>query len=129
MKTFTPTTIPVDMLEKYAKSGPRYTSYPTAPQFQTEFDEVEVADRWRNADRSAGLSVYVHLPFCAHRCLYCACTTEIGHSVETRAAYVGGLSSELDRIEGLVGHGKGIVCRFPVFEKLLYRPNRRPHQD
>jgi oxygen-independent coproporphyrinogen-3 oxidase len=108
LNEFTPSTIPADLLEKYNRSGPRYTSYPTAPQFSEEFDVTEVTERWREADRSRGLSVYVHLPFCAHRCLYCACTTEIGHSVETRQGYVEDLARELDRVVELLGTGREI---------------------
>jgi oxygen-independent coproporphyrinogen-3 oxidase len=64
----------IAMARKYATSGPRYTSYPTAPQFSDDFD-VQRYLNWqvfkeRHADP---LSIYVHLPFCHDICYYCAC--------------------------------------------------------
>ena len=62
------------LLEKYSKPGPRYTSYPTAPYFHTEFTETD----WRaelaaSQDPSRDLSLYFHIPFCDTLCYYCGC--------------------------------------------------------
>ena len=64
------------MLRKYDVSGPRYTSYPTAPQFTPAFDEAA----YRAAARASNeppipkpLSIYAHIPFCRTLCFYCAC--------------------------------------------------------
>lgn len=66
----------IELLKKYDISGPRYTSYPTAPQFSTEFTEQDyrgcIADS-EAASPSRPLSLYVHLPFCDTICYYCAC--------------------------------------------------------
>jgi oxygen-independent coproporphyrinogen-3 oxidase len=99
-----PSTIPVELLQRYAKSGPRYTSYPTAPQFSTEFDAREVEARWRDSAASGNpVSIYVHLPFCAARCFYCACTTEIGHSRQTIDGYLEALEGESALHVGQIG--------------------------
>ena len=66
----------LELLKKYDVSGPRYTSYPTAPQFDAGFSEQDylacIADS-QAAAPSRPLSLYVHLPFCDTICYYCAC--------------------------------------------------------
>jgi oxygen-independent coproporphyrinogen-3 oxidase len=65
----------VALAEKYACQGPRYTSYPTALQFQPDFSRqaLERELTTRRADSHAPLSLYVHIPFCNDICYYCAC--------------------------------------------------------
>jgi oxygen-independent coproporphyrinogen III oxidase len=81
------------LLRKYDVSGPRYTSYPTAPQFTEDFD----ADRYRalcEASNAGGrpLSLYVHIPFCRTVCFYCGCNKIITANYRRAEAY-------LDRLE------------------------------
>lgn len=64
------------LITKYDVSGPRYTSYPTAPQFNEGFDEqayrTSIAES--NGDFLARpLSIYIHIPFCNTVCFYCGC--------------------------------------------------------
>lgn len=63
-----------ELIQRYDRAGPRYTSYPTAPQFHEGFDEA-VYRQYAQASNAAGrpLSLYVHLPFCDTACYYCAC--------------------------------------------------------
>ncbi len=87
--------IPHSLLTKYNRSGPRYTSYPTAPQFSENIDQEKVRSIWIDANRpNAGLSLYIHIPFCRSRCLYCGCFTEAHHRLDTRKAYVAALKKE-----------------------------------
>ena len=64
------------LLSKYDVSGPRYTSYPTAPQFSENFNE----QAYRNSIAESNgdfiarpLSIYIHIPFCNTVCYYCGC--------------------------------------------------------
>jgi oxygen-independent coproporphyrinogen-3 oxidase len=59
-----------DLIDRYDRPGPRYTSYPTAVQFRDDFTE---ADYRAAAGRSRALSLYFHIPFCDTICFYCAC--------------------------------------------------------
>ena len=63
-----------ELINRYNHSGPRYTSYPTAVQFDGHFD---IQQYQQSAVDSANaikpLSLYVHIPFCSHVCFYCAC--------------------------------------------------------
>ena len=64
------------LVEKYDRPGPRYTSYPTAPQFHQAFaidDYRSAAQETNEAPAPKPLSVYIHIPFCKSLCYYCAC--------------------------------------------------------
>ncbi len=92
-----------DLLARYDKAGPRYTSYPTAPNFTPEFGArqfVEVARSTGSETPSRALSLYLHVPFCYSPCLYCGCNRVISRSAERAAGYVKRLLAEID----LVGH-------------------------
>ena len=83
------------LLEKYATSAPRYTSYPTAVDWSGSFDPARYP---RLLERVAGsgqpLSVYVHLPFCRELCLFCGCNVVISRNAERYDAYLDRLETE-----------------------------------
>ncbi len=84
---------PDALVEKYRTRAPRYTSYPTAPQFKA----IAAADVDTALARGDGpLSLYVHIPFCKTLCLYCGCHVEIQGKRSIGALYVDGLLRELD---------------------------------
>ena len=88
----------VDLLRRYDQPGPRYTSYPTAPQFSSGFGEGELR---RAAEASNGdpiprrLSLYVHVPFCASPCFYCGCNRIITRDKARGDAYLVRLYREI----------------------------------
>jgi len=64
----------IALIAKYDRPGPRYTSYPTAVEFQDL--EAGIYEKHLAAADALGerpLSLYVHLPFCEERCLFCGC--------------------------------------------------------
>jgi len=87
-----------ELLEKYDRPGPRYTSYPTAPHFHTEFDEDTYRERLRAVSDRADepLSMYVHLPFCEARCTFCGCNVVISPHRGPEEAYLRMVENELD---------------------------------
>ena len=69
-----------ELIRAYDKSGPRYTSYPTAVQFHERFDEAQYrawAEKTNELSRKrpqpTPLSLYFHIPFCDTVCFYCGC--------------------------------------------------------
>ena len=85
-----------ELITRYDRPGPRYTSYPTAPHFQREFSAADYAAQLeRSNDQSRPLSLYVHIPFCEHLCFYCACTKVVTRHREWGEPYVQRLEQEM----------------------------------
>lgn len=93
-----------DLLARYNQPGPRYTSYPTAPEFSTEFGPDSYRERLVRANRVAGepLSLYVHLPFCEHRCHFCGCHVVITQREDVVRKYLDYLKREIDAVAALL---------------------------
>lgn len=93
-----PDALDLDLLRKYDRPAPRYTSYPTAPLFspETPADALLESLRAESADPARPSSLYFHLPFCETRCWFCGCTTVITKKRDLADAYLDDLESELD---------------------------------
>jgi len=78
-----------DLIRRYDKSGPRYTSYPTAVQFTDAFGE-EAYRAWAARSNGSGrpLSLYFHIPFCDTVCFYCACNKVVTKDRSRSAPYL-----------------------------------------
>ena len=87
------------LLRRFDVPGPRYTSYPTADRFVEAFD-AQVLGNWlgKRAEATAPLSLYVHLPFCATVCYYCACNKVITKDHSRGRDYLAALRKEADLI-------------------------------
>lgn len=88
-----------ELVKKYDRAGPRYTSYPTAPIWSKEFGDNEwdaVLDV-ANGESNRSLALYVHLPFCSERCLFCACNVVITKRSDILTEYLSRLHAEIDR--------------------------------
>lgn len=104
------TSIPIELLRKYDRPGPRYTSYPTAPMWR---DDVAVEDyqgalRRASARPEAPLALYVHIPFCEKRCFYCGCTTCIVNRRDGVSRYVDALKKEIHTTAALLGNRRSV---------------------
>jgi oxygen-independent coproporphyrinogen III oxidase len=99
------------LVRKYNVPGPRYTSYPTAPQFTdaTPPEALTEAIRRDNQDAARPLSIYFHLPFCETLCWFCGCTTVITLRRDAAADYVGYLDKELGLIQPLVNPARRVA--------------------
>jgi oxygen-independent coproporphyrinogen-3 oxidase len=86
-----------ETLQRYDVPGPRYTSYPTADRFVDDFDAAQLDARLRQRATNAAkpLSLYVHLPFCASLCYYCACNKIITRHHEQVGPYLDALEHEM----------------------------------
>lgn len=87
-----------ELIRRYDGHGPRYTSYPTAVQFHTGFDEQAYrrAALLSNSARARPLSMYVHIPFCEHPCFYCGCNKIITRNRAHAEQYLERLYREIE---------------------------------
>ena len=100
----TPST--AELLRRYDVPGPRYTSYPTAVSFHEGFSGKEYRERLARADERPAepLSLYVHIPFCESRCLYCGCNVVISPHRQVAQPYLDHLVRELDLLAADLPH-------------------------
>ncbi|HXE80705.1 MAG TPA: oxygen-independent coproporphyrinogen III oxidase [Vicinamibacterales bacterium] len=103
--------VPVELLTKYDRPGPRYTSYPTAVEFHEGFDETAYRRQLAQAAEApdAPLSLYVHLPFCEERCSFCGCTVIITRKREVAARYLEPLEREIDLLARALGPRRRVL--------------------
>ena len=86
-----------DLIVRYGGRGPRYTSYPTALQFNEKLtaDDYRAKARESN-DSDVPLSLYVHIPFCHSLCYYCGCNKIVTRNEERVARYMEMLYKEIE---------------------------------
>ncbi|NRD69496.1 oxygen-independent coproporphyrinogen III oxidase [Psychrobacter okhotskensis] len=82
------------IINKYNRSGPRYTSYPTALEFSPIPNDLEIKIL-QNREARAPLSLYFHIPFCRHLCYYCACNKIITKKNSDSGDYLQYLIAEI----------------------------------
>jgi len=100
-----------DLLRRYDVSGPRYTSYPTAPQFHEGFGPEAYTAAARATNESAQpspLSVYVHIPFCRNTCLYCACNKIVTANYSRALTYLEHVFQEIEMQAQLFDEGRTV---------------------
>lgn len=91
------------MIEKYNYSGPRYTSYPTALEFDDSFTEQNLLSAIKGS-KTDKLSLYVHIPFCAKLCYYCGCNKVITRHAHKADQYIEYLAAEIIKRAPLFKH-------------------------
>jgi oxygen-independent coproporphyrinogen-3 oxidase len=90
-----------EILERYNIAGPRYTSYPTAPEWADSFGPADYEESLEQSNRSLParpLSLYMHLPFCDRLCLFCGCNVVIKKNHDVLIPYLANLEWEIDQV-------------------------------
>ncbi len=84
------------LIHRYDKSGPRYTSYPTALELHEGFTEDDYRTHIKKSNATnEPLSLYVHIPFCDTVCFYCACNKIITKNRAHAQPYLDNLCEEI----------------------------------
>ena len=86
--------IDFEKFSKYSKPGPRYTSYPTALEFNSDFKYEQYLNFLDTSTEK--LSLYVHLPFCRSACYFCGCNVVFTSKEEKLSQYIEYLKKEID---------------------------------
>ena len=85
------------LIKKYDRSGPRYTSYPTANNF-SEFTQNDYQNQVKlSNERQGPISLYCHIPFCNTVCFYCGCNKVVTKDKSKAEPYLDALFKEIDR--------------------------------
>lgn len=84
---------------KYSKPGPRYTSYPTAPEFSESFTQNDLKEFYKNQSSDRPLSLYIHMPFCRSACYFCGCNTIFTSKEDKKIRYIEYLKKELNLLK------------------------------
>ncbi len=102
----------LDVLNKYNVPGPRYTSYPTAPEWSDDFGPADFERAMIEADSSTSprpVSLYFHIPFCERLCLFCGCNVVINKRKEVAIPYLEHLRREIERIGRFVSPAREVI--------------------
>ncbi len=101
-----------DLLRRYDRPGPRYTSYPTAPQFTAGFGEAQLRDAALSSNGDPiprRLSLYLHVPFCMSPCFYCGCNRIITRDVARGETYLSRLYREIELTSSLFDRDREVI--------------------
>lgn len=98
-----------ELLHKYCKAGPRYTSYPTAPYFHEGFGPAQWEEELRASQgKGRDLSLYVHIPFCDTLCYYCGCNMIATRDYAKAESYLDVLFREIDQVATLTASDRKV---------------------
>jgi oxygen-independent coproporphyrinogen-3 oxidase len=100
------------LLRRYDKPGPRYTSYPTAPQFTPAFGEAAFREAARASNEDPiprPLSLYAHIPYCFSPCFYCGCNRVITRDKARGGVYLARLQREIALVAPLFDRDREVV--------------------
>ncbi len=96
------------LIAKYNVAGPRYTSYPTVPYWDSNTFSLrawkqKITERFKNTNTTQGISLYIHLPFCESLCTFCGCHKRITKNHAVEIPYLKSILKELDLYVALFG--------------------------
>lgn len=98
-----------ELVARYGGRGPRYTSYPTALQFNDDFTVDHYKKRLLQSNQltpGRPISIYVHIPFCQSLCYYCACNKVVTRNQARVRNYLASLYREITMQSALVGDSR-----------------------
>ncbi len=101
--------IDFDRFTKYSKPGPRYTSYPTALEFDEAFDKDAYIKELQAQDSATPLSLYFHLPFCRSACYFCGCNVVFTSKEDKKNRYIDYLKKEMEILSGYLDTKREVI--------------------
>ncbi len=103
--------VTLELLKKYNKAGPRYTSYPTAVEFHDRFGFKQYEEALAVADGASTepLSLYIHIPFCEERCSFCGCHVVITKKRDVSRRYLDYLKREITMLADRLPNRRKLV--------------------
>ena len=101
----------IQILKKYNKPGPRYTSYPPATFFHDKFGNEDYKQEIIASNRQSpdNISLYVHIPFCRNLCHFCGCNTDIFREDVFIRSYINALLKEIETVSSLINKNREVT--------------------
>ncbi|MGB3454863.1 MAG: radical SAM protein, partial [Litorimonas sp.] len=103
------TTYPAELILDYSAPVPRYTSYPTAPNFSDAVDADTVGAWMAALPASEAVSLYIHIPYCDRLCWFCGCHTQHVKRYAPVRAYLADLHREIALAAGRIGRRQRVA--------------------
>jgi len=103
--------IDINLIKKYDRPGPRYTSYPTAPHFNESFSSDSYLDeiiKTNRIENNRDLSLYFHIPFCDTLCYFCGCNMLISRNRDRIQKYVDYMKKEIYLLRSYVSPNRKV---------------------
>ncbi len=101
--------IDFEKFSKYSKPGPRYTSYPTAVEFNEKFDSDIYMQELKAQESDKPLSLYFHLPFCRSACYFCGCNVVYTSKEEKKDRYLDYLEKEMNILSKFIDKNREVI--------------------
>ncbi|WP_100934239.1 oxygen-independent coproporphyrinogen III oxidase [Candidatus Chlamydia corallus] len=90
-------------LEGLHQPAPRYTSYPTALEWESSDATPAFLAFEKIRENPRPLSLYFHIPFCQSMCLYCGCSVVLNRREDVVEAYINTLIREMELVVQNIG--------------------------
>lgn len=104
--------VDIDLLKKYDRPGPRYTSYPTAPYFHNGVGPAIFEKHLNNDDKTLAnkdISLYFHLPFCDTLCYFCGCNMMVTRNRDKIEKYIDYLETEMALLKSKLNSDRKVI--------------------
>ena len=112
-----------DLVDRYSKPVPRYTSYPTAPHVHAGVDQATYFTWLGMLPEDTSLSLYIHIPYCDRLCWFCGCHTKQVARYEPITAYLVPLFAEIEAVAArLAGKGRVVSVHLGGGSPSMLRP-------
>ncbi|RMH08470.1 MAG: oxygen-independent coproporphyrinogen III oxidase [Aquificota bacterium] len=99
-----------ELIKKYDKPGPRYTSYPPATEFHEGVTHQDYKAKLLESNQSKRpLSLYLHIPFCESACWFCGCNVIISHRKDVTRRYLDYLYKEMEMLSQFLDTSRPVV--------------------
>jgi oxygen-independent coproporphyrinogen-3 oxidase len=99
-----------ELIKKYDKPGPRYTSYPPATEFSEKYGkEYYIKHLLESNKKGKPLSLYFHIPFCENACWFCGCNVVINRIRGREVPYLQRLKKEIEYLKPYLDFNREVI--------------------
>ena len=99
-----------ELIKKYDKPGPRYTSYPPATEFSESYGrDYFIKHLLKSNEGGKPLSLYFHIPFCENACWFCGCNVIINRIRGREIPYLQRMAKEIEYLKRYLDTSRPVI--------------------